>query len=185
MILGHDYSEVLTGGSASDFIRGFGGNDVLSGLEGNDVLLGDSGVDQIFGGVGNDVLVGGVGFDKLFGGLFGGTEADTFRYLSTADSGVGIYDSFRRDIIYDFVHGQDKIDLEAIDAKARTTDNQAFSFIGSAAFTAEGQVRVVTEGDHTLVEMNTSQIYSGTVSGADSVIELNGNIDVTATDFVL
>jgi serralysin len=203
IIIGHDYSETLTGGSESDYIDGRRGNDSLFGNfgndslhggyendslrggEGDDSLFGDAGVDALLGDAGNDVLVGGVGFDKLFGGLVGGTEADTFRYLSTADSGVGIYDSFRRDIIYDFVHGQDKIDLEAIDAKARITDDQAFSFIGSAPFTAEGQVRVVTEGDHTLVEMNTSQIYSGTASGADSVIELNGNIDVTATDFVL
>jgi serralysin len=176
IINGTNAPELLIGGSASDFIRGFGGDDVLVGLEGNDVLVGDSGVDQIGGGVGNDVLVGGIGFDKLVGG----TEADTFRYLGTADSGVGILGSSRRDIIADFVHGQDKIDLEAVDAKFSTADNQAFTFIGSAPFTAEGQVRVVTEGDHTLVQMNT---FDGL--GAESAIELTGNIDITATDFVL
>jgi hypothetical protein len=93
---------------------------------------------------------------------------------------VGIWGSFRRDVIADFVHGQDKIDLESVDAKVGTTDNQAFTFIGSAAFTAEGQVRVVTEDDHMLVQMNTFDN-----SGAESMIQLTGNIDVTATDFVL
>ena len=50
----------------------------------------------------------------------------------------------------------------------------------SDAFSAEGQVRVITDGDHMLVQMNTSGN-----SGADSVIELTGNIDVTAIDFTL
>jgi Ca2+-binding RTX toxin-like protein len=194
IISGTNASEVLTGGSESDFINGFGGddfllgnsgndalhggdgNDSLSGSEGDDFLFGDSGIDRLVGGAGIDLLVGGIGFDKLTGD----TEADTFRYLSTADSGVGSLGSFRRDVITDFVHGQDKIDLEAIDAKAGIVDNQNFVFIGSAPFSAEGQVRVVTDGDHMLVQMNTS----GT-SGAESVIELTGNINVTATDFVL
>src|SRR4029077_17538771 len=44
-------------------------------------------------------------------------------------SGVG-----RRDIIADFTHGQDKIDLSAIDANNHAGGNQAFTWIGLGNF---------------------------------------------------
>lgn len=168
-----NFNDSVVGDFGNNLIQGADGIDFIDGLSGNDFLSGNSGNDVIKGAAGIDLLVGGSGADKLTGG----TEADTFRYFGTADSGVG---SVSRDVIADFVHGQDKIDLGFVDAKVGITGNQSFAFIGADAFTAEGQVRVVTEGDHLLVQMNTS----GT-TGADSVIELTGNIDVTAIDFTL
>jgi len=168
-----NFNDSVVGDFGNNLIQGADGNDFIDGVSGNDFLSGNSGNDVIKGGAGTDLIVGGNGADKLTGG----TEADTFRYFNTADSGVG---SFSRDVIADFVHGQDKIDLAFVDAKAGIAGNQTFSFIGSDAFSAEGQVRVVTEGDHMLVQMNTI----GT-SGADSVIELTGNLNATANDFVL
>jgi Ca2+-binding RTX toxin-like protein len=168
-----NFNDSVVGDFGNNGIQGADGNDFIDGLSGNDFLSDGSGNDVIKGGAGIDQLIGSSGADKLTGG----TEADTFRYFNTADSGVG---SVSRDVIADFVHGQDKIDLESVDARVGTVGNQTFSFVGSAAFSAEGQVRVVTDGDHMLVQMNTS----GT-SGADSVIELTGNINVTATDFTL
>jgi Ca2+-binding RTX toxin-like protein len=157
----------------ANLIQGGDGNDFIDGLGGNDILFGGSGNDHILGGAGNDQIVGGAGVDKLEGGA----DADVFKMFSTAESGVG---ANNRDVITDFVQGVDKLDLHAIDAKVLTSGNQDFSFIGSAAFTAEGQVRVVVEGDHTLVQMNTSG-----AGGAESEIQLAGHVALNAHDFVL
>jgi len=178
-VTGTNSSDSLVGSLASatsdgaNGIQGADGNDFIDGLSGNDTLSGGSGNDHILGGSGNDQIVGGSGADKLEGGM----DADVFKMFSTADSGVG---ANNRDVITDFVHGVDKLDLHSIDAKGLASGNQDFSFIGSAAFTAEGQVRVVVEGDHTLVQMNTSG-----ASGAESEIQLAGHIAVNAHDFVL
>ena len=166
-------SNASAAGDGANLIQGGGGNDFIDGLGGNDTLFGNAGNDNILGGVGNDQLIGGTGADKLTGGA----GADVFRMFSTADSGVG---ANNRDAIADFVHGSDKLDLHGIDAQLNAAGNQDFSFIGGAAFTAEGQVRVVAEGDHTLVQMNTS----GT-SGAESELQLAGHVALSAHDFVL
>ena len=123
---------------------------------------------------GADLLVGGKGADKLEGD--GGNDA--FAYFSTDESGVG---AGKRDVIADFNHAQlDLIAVNAIDAKAGTAGNQAFTFIGNNSFTGEGQVRVFFEDDHTVVAMNT--VGS---AGADSQIELAGHIDLAQSDFLL
>jgi serralysin len=87
------------------------------------VLKGGAGADTIFGNFGNDVLTGGAG-------------NDVFLYRSTLDS-----NSAFRDTIMDFRSG-DKIDLSLIDAVSGTPDNDAFSFIGTGAFTGHaGELR--------------------------------------------
>ena len=44
----------------------------------------------------------------------------------------------------DFSHAQgDKIDLSALDANTTLANDQAFSYIGNAAFSAAGQLRLV------------------------------------------
>jgi Ca2+-binding RTX toxin-like protein len=161
---GSNFSDGLVGDNNANLLRGNGGSDSMFGGSGNDTLLGGSGNDALNGELGKDLLKG-------------GSDADTFRFADISHSGVG---AANRDVIADFVHGQDKIDLGAIDARGGTVGNQAFAFIGAAAFSAEGQVRVVTDGDHMLVQMNTS----GT-SGVDSEIELTGHLTVTAIDFTL
>ena len=88
-----------------------------------------------------------------------------------------------RDLIESFASGgssADVIDVSAIDAEAGVAGNQAFAFIGAAAFSAEGQIRAFTSGGHTLIEFNTTG-----ASGAEMVIELDSIVAVAATDFVL
>ena len=134
------------------------------------------------GGSGNDTLGGGAGADRLIGGggkdtLTGGANNDVFDFNFTGDSAVGA----NRDRVADFSHAQgDKLDLSGIDANPAPAGDQAFTFIGKAAFTAVGQVRFFSEGDHTVVEVNNN----GTGVG-EMQIELAGNINLAAGDFVL
>ena len=163
-VIGTNKGDSLTGNSGANSLSGSGGIDGLDGGGGNDKLSGGSGADGLFGGLGVDRLTG-------------GADADRFGFASTSESGVG---AGKRDVITDFQPGVDKIDLQFIDGKVGTADGQGFSFIGSSNFSAEGQVRAFFEGDHTLVALNTS----GT-SGAESQIELAGNVTLTAADFLL
>ena len=135
----------LTGNDADNEIRGIGGNDVLSGLGGNDFLRGDFGDDILRGGSGDDDLTGGSGTDLLDGGkgrdsLFDDQHA-TFYYNSVIDSLPG---RLNRDVILSFDGTTSQIDLIDIDANALVAGNQAFTYIGSAAFATfypAGQLR--------------------------------------------
>lgn len=152
---------VLTGGSN------------LSGT-GNaldNVLTGNSGANSLDGGDGADTLAGGAGADSLAGG----NGADVFAYGSAGES-----TPTGADMIADFAAGADRIDLSAIDADLVMGGDQAFSWIGTAAFSAAGQVRATVSGGTTLVE--------GDVDGdgvADFSITLTGAPALTAADFVL
>jgi Ca2+-binding RTX toxin-like protein len=168
--------DFLFGGNDGDILRGGTGNDSLSGEAGNDLMFGESGNDSMNGGSGNDLMVGGSGRDVMTGS----TGLDTFRFDFTTDSVRGA----SRDIITDFVQGQDIISLENIDVSGLTGD-QDFAFIGSAAFTGGDQLRAfntftadgrgitVVQGD-----MNGDRI-------ADIEIQLTGNYLLTANDFDL
>jgi serralysin len=139
---------------------------VLKGLGNSDVLIGNGG---------NDVLVGGAGADVLFGGA----GADRFDYNKVTDAPPGAI----IELISDFRRAQnDKIDLRDVDAVAGRAGDQAFAFIGSAQFSAEGQVRAVNTASGLLIEANTNGS-----SGAEMQILLQG-ADVSsllATDFLL
>ncbi|MFC7663289.1 M10 family metallopeptidase C-terminal domain-containing protein [Methylorubrum suomiense] len=102
------------------------------------MILGSAKADGLRGGGGDDVLVGRGGKDILYGGA----GQDTFRFEKLSDSlaaGSG------RDYIGDFVRGEDKIDLHAIDADALTAANEAFTWIGSDTFTKNaGELRIAS-----------------------------------------
>ena len=86
-----------------------------------------------------------------------------------------------QDRVLDFNHGTgDKLDLSWIDAKAGQAGEQAFTFIGSGAFTAEGQIRAHVSGGDMLVEVNTSGH-----AGAEMSIELSGIASLSEMDFLL
>ncbi|MEO5615251.1 MAG: calcium-binding protein [Cypionkella sp.] len=192
-----------TGNASANTLTGNAGDNRLHGYTGNDKIYGGSGNDLIYGDQGNDVLVGGVGLDALYGGagndilrgetgedrLYGSAGADTL----TGDVGTaGGYDDvfvFQRasdipntgslDLITDFHIGEDKIDLSAIDAKAGTLANDAFSFVVSFSNVA-GQLIKQASGLDTLILADT------TGDGvADFRILLAGNLALTATDFIL
>jgi hypothetical protein len=109
-------------------------------------IFGGQGADTIIGSQQADILIGHFGADTLTGG--GGN--DTFRYRSTADSTPAAPDK-----ILDFTQG-DILDLSLIDAIAGTANNDAFTFIGTGAFTnVAGQLRVEASGGTWLVQGDT------------------------------
>jgi serralysin len=132
-LTGNEINNAVVGNAGANILSGGGGNDTLSGLLGDDMLIGGDGNDRLDGGLGIDTLIGASGADVLFGGA----GNDKFIYTNITDSAVGA-----RDSITDFTSGQDVIDLSAIDADTIQAGDQAFSFIGSAAFHgAAGELR--------------------------------------------
>lgn len=164
-----DNVQIAFGTMIEDAIGG-GGNDVITGNAGNNVLR---------GGAGSDSLAGGAGFDQEEGGA----GADIFVFTAAGDSGENALRSdgkkFRSDVLTDFVSGTDRIDLSAIDANAATVGDDAFSFLGTGAFTRQaGQLRYEVVGGR-------AYIY-GDVNGdggADFQITVNGPL-LQAGDFI-
>ncbi|MEA3052454.1 MAG: hypothetical protein QOG72_1357, partial [Sphingomonadales bacterium] len=140
----------------------------------------------LFGGFGNDTLTGGDGADLFQGGegidvLTGGGGADVFRY-------AGPYDATSQlpDRILDFASGVDKIDLTRIDADLFTAGDQAFHWIGSAAFGGDG---AASAGELRAYDFNGSWFVEGDMDGngsADLVIQLTTPpAPVVQADFLL
>jgi len=176
---GNALANTLVGNSAANVLDGGSGDDFLQGLAGNDSLFGQSGNDRIEGGDGTDVLTGGAGGDILIGGA----GADRFDLDLAGDSATGSSDQ-----ILDFAVGLDRIDLSTLDAKSGTKKNDAFVFIGSAAFTgAAGQLRyeVVdlagTADDYTRIlgDLNGDRVADFEIILVGSTATLN------STDFLL
>lgn len=135
----------LIGGTEADYILGLTGLDRILGGDGDDLLSGGDGKDILYGGKGDDILSGGLAADRLTGNA----NADWFLYSDALQSTKD-----ERDVILDFTAGLDKIVVSGIDAKGATMDDQAFEFIGSAGFSAEGQIRAIQSGDNTLLLLN-------------------------------
>lgn len=162
---GSTHDDVLSGNAAQNHFLGNGGRDWLSGHDGNDYLAGGDGADMLNGGRGADLLVGGGG-------------ADTFRFTATADSYAMIN---HQDIVEDFDHAAgDKLDFGWIDAKAGQAGEQDFTFIGKAAFSAEGQIRAHVSNGDMIIEVNTTGH-----SGAEMALVLDDISSLTQMDFVL
>lgn len=145
-LIGTNVTDGLVGSSQNDYMDGRGGNDVLFGYGGNDVLIGGGGRDIMYGGAGNDVLIGGTGSDILFGHLdndvlVGGAGNDWMHGGAGNDTMTGgagtdtfVYDNVSAigfDIITDFVIGEDKIDVSALNVPGAAT---AAGFSSAAAF---------------------------------------------------
>lgn len=135
------------------------------------VLLGN-GLDNILtGGVGNDTLSGGLGKDSLAGGL----GIDVYRYLSVEEVDGDTITGFIR-----FGNHADVIDLSAIDARRGVAGDQAFTLIGTAKFSAEGQIRVTGVAGGIQVELNVDNDLA-----ADATFIIAGLGDLRAGDFIL
>jgi len=179
---GNNGNDVLFGANGADLLRGGMGDDQIIAGNGNDTLGGNDGADTLNGGTGADVLFGGAGADLLFGGLggdlmTGGAGADVFLFTAVTDSVLPVAN---RDVIADFATGVDTLDLSGIDANTGVAGNQAFSFIGSAGFSAVGQVRLVVSG--------TDGFLLGDLDGdglADLNIQLSNVSSLTGADFIL
>jgi len=197
-ILGGFGMDALHGGTGRDRLAGGAGNDTLAGGEGNDRLLGQLGDDRLEGGTGNDRLEGRAGRDTLDGGsghdvLIGGTGSDTltggagrdlFRFENLLDSrNGGSGGSARSDIITDFEHGLDRIDLRLIDADSRTRGDQAFTLVDHAAFSGHaGELRWFRSADQamTYVQFDVDGDHK-----ADFTLQLIGKLTLNAADFLL
>lgn len=163
---------VLTGTGAS---RGTGNtlSNKMTGNSGANALSGGSGDDVLKGMSGNDTLYGGAGADDLYGG----SGKDTFVFKTLGESTVL---EAKRDTIFDLVAG-DTIDLTSIDANSLTSGNQAFTYIGAAAFSN-------TAGELRYVKLASDTMIYGDVDGngtADFSIHLDDAVTLSKTYFLL
>ena len=184
--------DTLSGGAGRDRLGGGAGNDRIAGDRGHDILTGGKGRDLIDGAAGRDTLSGNRGDDRLFGGghadlLSGGTGADTLTGGRGADSfvfyapGESPAAPGARDRITDFRPGLDEIDLAAIDANPASPEDDAFTFLGRAAFTgAPGELRHGRARDTTVVAADLDGD-----GRADMKIVFDGALSFHAADFAL
>jgi serralysin len=175
-VVGGRGNDKLIGNFANNFSSGRKGNDKLFGLDGDDSLLGGRGNDRLNGDAGNDVLSGDFGADILNGGL----GADTFDYNSVTHSQTV---KSLRDRIVNFDGLDDKIDLSGIDAIAGNEGDDAFTFIGSAAFSEAGQIRLEQNGGEAMLYVNMNGD-----SSADMAVKLTASFNlalISDTTFVL
>ena len=144
--------------------------DTLTGIEGaigsaaGDTFRGDAAANLFQGGLGKDTATGGAG-------------RDLYDFNTVAESGVG---TANRDVITDFAHLADKLDLMGIDADAAIAGNQAFRFVGTAALTGAGQAGFFTSGGNTIVRLSTDAD-----AASEAEIQLTGIVALTAQDFYL
>ncbi|MGZ8353816.1 MAG: calcium-binding protein [Allosphingosinicella sp.] len=161
-----------TGNVLDNFIYGGGSDDSLSGGDGADQLRGSAGNDTLVGGDGDDTLIGSSGADIHTGGA----DSDLFQ-IGYWDSGTGV----DADRITDFQTGADLVDVSAWDADLNAPGNQAFTFVGGAAFTGTaGELRSYFDGVDTWVQ--------GDLTGdavADFEIRFDGNVGLAGSDFML
>lgn len=173
---GHDILrgiEGLTGSAFGDRLAGNAGANVLRGGQGNDRLDGNAGDDVLIGGSGADMLAGGAGIDRLEGGK----GADRFVF-ATGDLGSS---ADATDQIVDFVPGEDRIELWAIDADSLAPDDQPFIAIGSAAFGHHaGELRWVIAGRDTVIQADLDGDGHG-----DLALVVGGTPALSEADFVL
>ena len=155
-LVGSAHGDRLTGnGQGDDRLDGRAGNDTLAGLAGRDTLLGGEGNDVLLGGSGNDHLRSGSGDDRLHGQsgddrLWGGEGADVFVF--------GISNGI--DIIFDFVDGEDLIDLSAYE------------------LSGHGEVSAHQAGSHVRIDLSDA-------GGGAVVIRDTSLSDLDAGDFLL
>ena len=199
LLYGGNGNDSLNGGAGDDELRGGAGSDyavfyddlpVVADLASGTATGASSGTDRLFdienlvGTVFDDVLRGNSGANMLqgyWGGdvLEGRGGADRFSYIATQESTPAA-----PDLILDFGRGKgDKIDLGYVDANEQVWGDQAFQFIGNAAFTGVGgQLRWFQQNGDTIVEANTTDV---TDAGAEMRIDLYGLVSLQATDFIL
>ena len=129
------------------------------------------------GGPGNDVFV----FNSIYDsapGQSGLVNANSYG----AAAGQG-----KRDLITDFTHGQDKIDLSAMDSNIKVAGNQAFAWRGTGNFTHSPGQLIERLYNPAGTAFDKTIIY-GDVNGdmrADFQIELTGLKTITVSDFIL
>ena len=150
------------------------------GGPGADSLTGNKAANRLDGGGGADSIGGGRGVDRLSGGDGG----DIFVFSSLGDSEGYAHRSDGKkkapDMLADFKSGEDRIDLSGFDAVWGTTANEAFTYIGAAAFSGSaGQLRIVQGPDrvHVFADVDGNAVadfhivvMSTTIAGGDFIL---------------
>jgi serralysin len=177
--------ENVLGTLFDDIIYGNAADNVLNGIEGSDELFGLAGNDTLMSGREPTVLDGGRGKDTLTGGH----DHDVFKYDSLKDSGVT---KATRDVIIDFQHIDDTIDLSGIDANTLVPGDQAFTYLNNGDSIATPAVNFTGAAGELRSYWNAEgQVIQGDVNGdkiADFSIQISDPthlIHVTSTDFNL
>ena len=161
-----------TGNGLNNFIIGNAGINTISGATGNDLLNGGANDDVIIGGPGRDTMTGSTGRDR-------------FDFNAAGEIGNGP----TPDVIADFVHLTDDIDLSTIDANGALAGNTAFTFRpapGTLFTGAPGQLRWFRENPSGTADDRTT--IQGDTDGdrvANFEIRLLGLHNLTAADFIL
>ncbi len=151
-----------------DLMTGSRAHDDLMGLGGNDTMTGGGGKDRLAGGAGADHLTGGAGSDKLTGGA----DADHFVFNLTSDG---------TDIITDFTHGVDQIDLSASAFGLTGPLVDGVSFVSGGA--ATGAVATVLHDPVTgLLSFDADGTGAG---GAVMLASLANHAGLTAADILV
>ena len=151
------------------------GNELSNVINGNAVgntLFGLQGADTLNGGAGNDRVIGGGGADQLIGGL----GRDKFVFVSLADSSPAA-----PDMIIDFIHGTDIIDLSSLDANALARGNQTFKFGGHSESVVSNQVTWNEVGGNTIIRADVN----GDLSADFAIVLIGTNLHLAQTDFLL
>jgi serralysin len=143
----------------------------LNGVAGGFTIAKGVVIERAIGGLGNDVLIGNGAANVLAGQggidrLYGGRGRDVFDFNRLGDSAAGLN---APDRIADFHPGEDRLDLQTIDANNLVIGNQAFVLWSGDRFTAAGQVKVTHTAGNTYVQLNTDRDVA-----AESVIQLVG-----------
>ena len=162
-VRGSQFNDKLLGDAGANNLEGEEGNDKLTGRNGNDGLVGDDGNDKLIGGAGADMLTGGAG-------------GDHFIYGAATDSNK------QRDVITDFTHKVDKLDISAL----KLPKHDEFTLIGDHKFDHHaGEIRIVdfnskgTANDFTMVSVDLDGNGK-----PDLQIELTGLIHLDKNDFI-
>ena len=144
--------------------------DTLANIEG---AIGSSAGDTFKGNQFNNYFQGGLGKDTFSGG----SGRDLYDVNAVAESGVG---TTKRDVISDFVHLTDDIDLMGIDANTAIAGNQAFRWVGTAALTGPGEVGFFTSNGNTIIRGSNDAD-----AAKEFEIQLTGIKQLTVDDFYL
>lgn len=173
---GGNANDNLSGGNGADTLNAGSGNDSLFGELGEDVLLGGDGDDLVDGGKWNDTLSGGAGNDILIGGnandqLDGGIGSDTLNGGGGQDVFIFVTSGFGADIdvIEDFQHGTDLIDLSGLGTGLALVSG----FTGNA-----GEVQFSGMNSSLSIDLDGDAI-------SDYQIELVGVSQIISTDLIL